>query len=90
MDAREIAAGLSRALLPGELAAFLWLPEDGSWSRVHPHDKLPHDYPSDGLFCLWANKSPLIAGAGLTTGFARYCLTPLGLEVRTILTENAG
>lgn len=80
--AAEVAAGLTEALLPGELAALLWLPADGSWSRQHAHDPLPDNYPGDGLFCLWANKSALIQGSGLTTGFSRYRLTPLGLAVR--------
>jgi len=78
----EIAAKLTEHLLPGEMAAFLWLPNDGSWSRKHAHDTLPPDYPGDGLFCLWANKSPLIQGSGLTTGFARYRLSETGLAVR--------
>lgn len=83
----QIAAGLTKAHLAGEVGAFLWLPSDGSWSRKHPHDALPDDYPGDGLFCLWANGSKLIEGQGLTTGFSRYRLTPLGQQVRTIL-EN--
>ncbi len=87
-DAATIAKGLTNALLPGELSAFLWLPANGDWSRKHPHDILPLDYPRDGLFCLWANRSPLIEGSGLTTGFSRYRLTPLGLAVRAILEQE--
>lgn len=89
MTPGEIARGLTKALLYGELTAFKWLPIDGSWSRKHPHDKLPDDYPRDGLFCLWANKSDLIEGQGLTTGFPRYRLTPLGLAVRAELERIA-
>ena len=88
-QAEQIAAGLKKSMLSGEVTAFLWLPINGAWSRSHPHDRLPDNYPGDGLFCLWANKSKLVEGQGLTTGFSRYRLTPLGLEVRAILQEQA-
>ena len=84
-DLDKLAKSLTKALLPGEMEAFRWLPINGHWSRKHPHDKLPEDYPRDGLFCLWANKSKLIEGQGLTTGFPRYRLTPLGLALRNHL-----
>lgn len=40
----QIAKGLTKAYLAGEVSAFLWLPLDGSWSRKHPHDAIPDDY----------------------------------------------
>ncbi len=80
-DAHEIAGKLIR----GEKEALFALPKTCEWWPKNARHHLGPDHPRDGLFYMWANRSPLVEGRGYTTGFVQNRLTPLGLRVRAIL-----
>ena len=82
-EAEQIAAKLTEA----QRRAVLWLPDDGSWTPCRAHWTVANSV-------VWIErKLPEIAEAKIVgqNGGAndlRHRLTPLGIQVRTILKEQ--